>query len=156
MPTPRLPSADELPNLPLRTDEALLERVRALVQPALRRQLWFLLLDERDCQLPVLLPMDIPARPAPGETGGIADFAEALAEFLDAVAAAGAAASLVIVYERPGPAELRTADGVWFRFLGEVEALARTPIRALAFVAGRQVRLIPRELRSASSAEAAS
>lgn len=137
-PMPSLPHADELQRLPLRSDEELLTRIRVLVQQALRRQLWFLLLDANDCQLPVVVPMDIPMRPESENPEGPAN----LAGFIDAIAEASGAASVVIVYERPGPADLRPADLAWTSMLAEVERLAATPLRGVVFVGSRRVRLL--------------
>jgi len=142
IPAPPLPHADDLPSLPIRTDDEVLERVRAIVGQGVRRQLWFLLLDERDCQLPVVIPMDIPPRPRPAPGEGIVDAATAIAEFLDLLLETAQAAKVVIVYERPGPAELRPADLAWLAHIAEVDARASAPLRALVVASSRRFRIV--------------
>jgi len=104
MPRPRF---DDIADLPLTTDEAVLGRVDGLlVEGALRRQLWLLLLDEDDRQLPVLMPCDVPARPAGLHTVGFRRMVGMLADEF-------AVSSIVVVLERPGPPRLSPGDRAW-------------------------------------------
>jgi len=137
-----LPHAHELPALPVRTDEELLDRVQAIIRSGIRRQLWFLLLDERDCQLPVVMPMDIPVRPRPAPGEHLVDAATALAAFIDLLVETSHAAKVVIVYERPGAGELRPADLAWVAHLAEVDARAATPLRAVVMASARRFRVL--------------
>ncbi len=105
-----IPSATSLADSPVHTDAELLARVRALVQRAFRRQLWFMFFDADGRQLSLLVPMDIPAVPDAGDS---ADFAG----FLDGLVETAGAASLAIVYERPGLGPLLEADRGWLEFL---------------------------------------
>ncbi len=135
MPPAPIPSAASLADSPVRTDAELLARIRALVQRAFRRQLWFLFFDAADRQLPLLVPMDLPTAP---DTGDEADFAR----FLDGVLEAAGAASLAIVYERPGLAPLLDVDRGWIEFLGSVRSRTTAWSRPLVLMHSRGARLV--------------
>jgi len=93
---------------PVTTVEEARERVRDLVGPAIRPQLWFMLLDRVGRQLPVLIPVDgIPLRPVPG---GSAVLAARLTELLEELAPGG---SVILTLERPGSAALTAPDQAW-------------------------------------------
>jgi hypothetical protein len=98
---------DDVADVSLATDEALLERVRDLVEGAYRQQLWFMFLDEHDRQLPLLVPLDVPDRPGDGHSDPLGPFVAALAEEVRS-------RSIVVVLERPGDDELTLGDREWF------------------------------------------
>lgn len=95
---------------PLTTDLDVFERVADLIGGALRRQLWVLLLDDDDRQLPVIIPIDVPARPRRRDAAGFA-------AFLRATVTTCHAASVVLVLERPGPPSISNDDRRWFSML---------------------------------------
>jgi len=138
-----LPTAAELPELPVRSRAEILARVESIVERACRRQLWFLFFDAGDCQLPALVPMDIPARPEPAGPGASTEReVAAIASLLDEITDTTDAAWLVLVYERPGAAALRPEDSAWFAFLAEVADRTEMPVRAAVAVCGRRFRCI--------------
>lgn len=118
---------DDVADVSLATDEALLERVRDLVEGAYRQQLWFMFLDEDDRQLPLLVPLDVPDRP--GE-----DHSDPLGPFVAALVDEVRPRSVVVVLERPGPDTLTHGDREWFavvdRACGAVGVVRRGPILA--------------------------
>lgn len=104
MPTPPF---DDVADVSLAPDEALLERVRDLVEGAYRQQLWFMFLDEGDRQMPLLIPFDVPDRPQDEHRERLDPF---VAELVDEVRPR----SIVVVLERPGPDVLTSGDREWF------------------------------------------
>jgi hypothetical protein len=98
---------DDVADVALATDEALLGRVRDLVEGAYRQQLWFMFLDEDDRQLPLLVPLDVPDRPEH-------EHSDPLGPFLVALVDEVRPRSIVVVLERPGPDELTRGDREWF------------------------------------------
>jgi hypothetical protein len=93
---------------PVTTVSEARERVQDLVGPAIRPQLWFMLLDPFGRQLPVLIPVDgIPLCPEPGST---AVLAARLTALLGELAPGG---SVILTLERPGPAALTAPDQAW-------------------------------------------
>lgn len=126
---------------PLITDEDVLGRVSALVQRAHRRQFWFMFLDAEDRQLPVLPMMGVRARPDDLT-------ARHLPDHLCMSMNETGAEQLIVVYERPGRAQLTVSDREWLRLVAagcEVhEIVLRGPL--LAYTHG--VRWIaPEDLR---------
>jgi hypothetical protein len=109
MPTFRF---DDVADVSLCSDEQVLERVRGLVEGAYRRQLWLMFLDDRECQLPILMPHDVPSGPNRGHRARFRPF---IAELVDAIGPS----SIVVVLERPGPDMLRRGDLEWFAVLGD-------------------------------------
>lgn len=103
MPTPRF---DDVADVSLADDEALLDRVRDLVRGAYRRQLWLMFLDGKHCQLPILIPHDVPSAPHRAHRTGFRSFIADLVEELRP-------ASIVVVLERPGTDTLRRGDREW-------------------------------------------
>jgi hypothetical protein len=109
MPTSRF---DDVADVSLATDEALLERVRDLVEGAYRRQLWLMFLDDEHRQLPIVIPHDVPDRPHRVHRDGFRPF---IARLVDEIRPAG----IVIVLERPGNDTLRRGDREWFAVVDE-------------------------------------
>ncbi|WP_123504496.1 hypothetical protein [Frondihabitans sp. PhB188] len=108
----------------LATRDALDVRVRQLIPCALVAQIWLLLFDADDVQMPLMMPIgELPHRPEHGFHGALALLHEEYG-----------AASFVFVHERPGPGVLSVDDAAWLRALLEVPADAGYRVRA-AYVA---------------------
>lgn len=115
--TPRIDTA------PLITDIDIETRLRKQLTAALQRRFWIVLLDECRRQLPTLIPVDgIPPAPDPEDGARLAPMLEWLADMY-------AAASIVVVLERPGPPEAEAADIEWVRCLRQAAAHAEVPVR---------------------------
>jgi hypothetical protein len=100
----------------LRTRADLDERIRQLIPCATQRQLWLLLLDGDDVQMPVMVPIgDLPLWGGPDATGG-AD-GEGLVELLRSIRDEFHAVSYVFVLERPGAGVLDRDDVSWLEHL---------------------------------------
>ncbi len=111
----RIPPADKLRGLPLLDDAAILERAATIVLGAFRRQAWFLLLDARRCQLPIIIPMDLPRRPDH-------DPVEAFGRMFQTLGTLEDVAEVIVVYERPGPGIVTADDLAWLTGLeGAIE-----------------------------------
>jgi len=134
----RSPRHSDVRDVPLDTDEALLERVGALLERAFRRELWLLFLDERGCQLPVLTPIDVPRRPGRRD-------APRLAEFLGELVEAVEAAELAVVYERRGRDLFSADDRAWLALVTEACALAGVALRGPILLHDGGVRWVARE-----------
>lgn len=119
MPTP---SFDDIADIALTTDAAILERVRDLVDGAYRRQLWLMLLDDEHRQLPVVLPCDVPAAPPPVAARGVRRFVGGLSEEFDV-------GSVIVVLERPGAEPLTAGDRGWLRIAANACRAAGLPLR---------------------------
>jgi len=126
-------SAAEAAQRPLTTDDEIVERVGELVGAAIRRQVWLLLLDERDVQLPVLIPVDgLP--PWPGDEGHV--FARHVADAVYDTAVA----RVLVVWERPGRAALDDEDRAWAREIALGFARADLAVRGQLLSHDRGVR----------------
>jgi hypothetical protein len=117
-----IPKFDDVRDERLSNDEDVLQRVSALLQRAVRRQLWLMFLDEESRQLPVIMPSYVPRSPSEGHRAHFASFVGILTEDVEADSA-------VIVYERRGSDELRAADRRWLRFIATACAEAAVPLR---------------------------
>jgi hypothetical protein len=101
------------------TDADLLETVSSLVGPAAHVQLWLFPLDADGVPLRVVIPIeDVPLDPAvmPRLGATVAEMAETAGW-----------ASLVLVWERPGPAWLTTSEEA---VAAAFRAASRLPLRA--------------------------
>jgi hypothetical protein len=86
-------------------------RIRQLVPCATERQLWLVMLDRDDVQLPVMIPIgDLAVR-----AEQVA--AEGLADLLTTLTAELSPASFVFVAERPGSSAVTDDDRLWLTFL---------------------------------------
>lgn len=99
-------------DVPLTADDDVRERVAELLDRAYRRQLWFMLLDDQQRQLPILLPFDVPRKPGSSHRAGFARSIGALAQEADADA-------MIVALERPGSATLGASDRAWFVLVTE-------------------------------------
>jgi hypothetical protein len=109
------------PLLPLSTDADLLAMANELVGPAVRRQTWMFILDEDDRMSPVVAPID--GIPVDADPADITLLGSRLAEVVEGV---DGAASVVLVWERPGTADVRMQEADWIAGLAATGA----PIRA--------------------------
>ena len=106
----------------LDTDDALLERARALLQQGVRRQIWLMFLDDEGRQLPLLMPIDVPRRPGAREAPALARL---LAELVDDFEAS----HVVVTLERRGRDLVSTSDAEWFRLARDACAGAGVNMR---------------------------
>ncbi len=118
----RPPPFTDIEDLPLDTDDALRDRVAVLLQTAMRRQIWLMFLDDRSCQLPVLIPSAIPRHPGRGHTANLSRFIAELVGELDA-------ASVVFVLERPGSDGLSDNDREWLALAARASRDAGVALR---------------------------
>ncbi len=110
--------------LPARAD--LDRRVRQLIPCAVQRQLWLLLFDENDVQMPVMIPIgDLPLH-----ADGPAVDGEGVLELLVMMAKEFTVASFVFVLEREGSRSLSDDDIAWLTYLLEVDAGRDFRVRA--------------------------
>lgn len=104
-------NAEEAIHQPISTDAQIEARVVDLIGRANRRQVWLLLIDGEDRQLPIIVPMaDYPATPYEGNAEAFADRIAALVEQTDA-------AAIIVVWERRLPPGTTEADRAWAREL---------------------------------------
>jgi hypothetical protein len=109
------------PLLPLTTDADLVAMATDLVGRAVRRQTWLFVLDDELRLSPVVVPMDgVPADADPQHIALLA------ARLTDLVAMVDGAGSVVLVWERPGTADVRMQEADWIAGLAATGA----PIRA--------------------------
>ena len=121
------------PLLPLTTDADLVAMATDLVGTAIRRQTWLLLLDDEQRLAPVVVPMD--GVPVDADPRHIATLAARLAELVESVPEA---ASIVLVWERPGGADVRMQEADWIAGL----AASPAPIRAQLVASDDGVHLV--------------
>lgn len=121
------------PLLPLSTDADLLAMADDVVGPAIRRQTWMFVLDEDDRLSPVVAPID--GIPVDADPADIALLGTRLTEVVESV---DGAASVVLVWERPGSAEVRMQEADWMAGL----AASGAPIRAQLLSADDGVHLV--------------
>jgi hypothetical protein len=121
------------PLLPLTTDADLVAMATDLVGTAIRRQTWLLLLDDEQRLAPVVVPMD--GVPVDADPRHVATLAARLAELVESVPEA---ASIVLVWERPGGADVRMQEADWIAGL----AASAAPIRAQLVASDDGVHLV--------------
>jgi hypothetical protein len=121
------------PLLPLSTDADLIAMASELIGPAVRRQTWMLVLDEDDRLSPVVVP--IGGIPVDADPADIELLGNRLSQVVDGVEGA---ASVVLVWERPGSAEVRMQEADWIAGLAGTGA----PIRAQLLASDDGVQLI--------------
>ncbi|NQX12375.1 hypothetical protein HQQ80_12115 [Microbacteriaceae bacterium VKM Ac-2855] len=117
-------SAEEARKHPLTTDTLILRRVEHLVGAAVRRQLWWLLLDGEERQIPIVSPIaGLPRRPPPTSI-------ERLAGVMEVLQAQTGAAAIMLVWERTGGASLAPAERMWASAAIEASRRSGVPLRA--------------------------
>lgn len=121
------------PLLPMSTDADLLAMANDLVGPALRRQLWMFTLDDDERLGPLVSQIDdVPVDADPAHV-------ERLAEtFRFIVREVEQASSVLLVWERPGSADVRMQEADWIAGLAATDA----PIRAQMVASDDGVHLV--------------
>lgn len=109
------------PLLPLTTDADLVAMATEFVGAAIRRQTWLFVLDDEQRLSPIVIPMD--GVPADADPAHVSLLAARLTELVEGVPGA---ASVVLVWERPGSADVRMQEADWIAGLAGSDA----PIRA--------------------------
>lgn len=135
MPVPRY---ETVRDTPLPTDAELVPYLRSMLGRPARRQVWIMLLDSESRPLPIVIPSDAGPEPDPDDVSGYADALRSLSQDFDG-------ATLVLTFERPGPAELVDNDRRWLRLLHEVCAESECSSRGPYLLLGREVRAVPAE-----------
>ncbi|NYG99739.1 hypothetical protein FJ656_00785 [Schumannella luteola] len=126
-----IPHYDQTVLTPLDSDALVLRRAEELIGQARRDQLWLLLLDRADVQLPVLLPIDdLPSEPDELASEGFAGVFRMLRTETEARA-------VVAVLERPALTTLPPGDRAWIRALHEAATVSGLRLRA-SLLAGAQ------------------
>ena len=134
---PPLPYED-VRDIALTTDEDVLTRVTDLLTHAHRRQIWLMFLDEGACELPLLMPSYVPRRP---EKHALEPFSE----FVGGLFEETAAASMVIVFERPGSDTISDGDREWLRLIHAACLAEDIPLRGPLLAHNRGVRWVAPE-----------
>lgn len=134
MPTP---SYDTVRDIPLPTDTELVPHLQSLLANAYRRQVWITLLDDQHRPYPVLMPSDVDPEPDPDDALGFSELLRCLSlDFNDA--------TVVTVFERPGPTEVTDSDRRWLRLLTEACVEAGCSFRGPYLLVGSTVLAVPR------------
>ena len=119
------PSYDDTRDIPLTTDSEIEDRIGQLLGTANQRQLWLILLDDRDQQLPLLIPIDgMPVRPPHLDDSGLGPAFQLLVDEYDV-------AAFVVVLERFASAELQNGDREWARVIDATCSDIGVPLRAV-------------------------
>ncbi len=111
-PSPR--QAASLLAVPVRTDQDVLDRVAAIIDPAARgqRTLWLFFLDADGGQANLVVPIDdIPEHPVAAMIGNVCSIAS------EALGQRGPGGSVVITLSRPGTTRLTESDRYFLRAL---------------------------------------
>jgi hypothetical protein len=119
------------------TDQDVLDRVAAIIEPAARRHraLWLFFLDRTGGQANLVVPIDnVPEHPAAGMIGNVCYIAsEALAQYKPGSQA-------VITLSRPGTTRLTESDRHFLRALQHGASTHATSIRMLCLATPSGVR----------------
>jgi len=127
------PHYEDTISQPLASDSLVEERISALVGRACHRQVWFLFVDSRNVQLPLIIPVSDP--PIMPDT--------AVSQLVDNIVKAGEgmdAHSVIVVLERYAGSEFTPADRAWARALDSAFGCTKLPMRAVLVSHSRGVR----------------
>ena len=130
------PRYEDIRTIPLPTDRELIPHLQTMLETALRRQVWIMLLDAQACPLPILIPIDLEAEAHQDDAVGFADTLRCLSLDFER-------ATLVLTFERPGPAEVMDRDRRWLRSLRDACANSGTSFRGPYLLLGNCVRQVP-------------
>lgn len=136
-PPPARQRASDLLPVPVVTDQDVLRRVAAIIDPAARnnRTLWLFFLGPGGRQASLIVPIDdIPEHPAAGSIGNVCYIA---AEVLTQASPGGSA---VITLSRPGSTRLTDSDRHFLRALQRGASTHATPVRMLCLATPQGVR----------------
>ena len=136
MPTMKRPRSSDVQDVALPTDIELVPHLQHLLEGAFRRQLWVMFLDRALRPLPLVMPTDLPVEADPEDIIGVRDMLTCMA--LDVPGA-----TLVLTFERPGPAELTQRDRRWLRLVREAAIESGFPFRGPYLLLGSTVRQVP-------------
>jgi hypothetical protein len=120
------------PLLPLTTDADLVAMANDLVGSAIRRQTWLFVVDDEQRLGPCVQLDGVPADADPLH---VATLAARLGELIDGLPGAE---SVVLVWERPGSADVRMQEADWIAGLAATDA----PIRAQLLASDHGVHLV--------------
>jgi hypothetical protein len=130
-------AAPELLAVPVITDQDLLERVGAIVEPAARRHrtLWLFFFEHDGRQANLVVPIDdIPERPEAAVVANVCYIAS------ESIAQASGLLSVVIALSRPGTMRRTEPDRHLLRALQHGAARHATPVRMLVLATPEGVR----------------
>jgi len=134
------PSGRQAPDLlaiPVITDQDVLDRVAAIIDPVARRSrtLWLFFLDTEGSQANLVVPIDdVPERPAAGMIGNVCYIAS------EALAQSPPGSSVVITLSRPGTTRLTDSDRYFLRALQHGASTHATSVRMLCLATPAGVR----------------
>jgi len=131
-----IPSYDSVRDIPLLTDDDLIARIDSLVGPPSHPHIWLMFLDGGSCQLPALLPYQVPSRPNARHP---VDFARLIHEVGDGVEAD----TVFLTYERPGSWRVSDRDRTWLRALREASVLSGLAFRGPFLAHDSGVSMVP-------------
>ncbi len=116
--------ADDAAAAPLRSDQQIEDRVRALVGRAIKRQWWMLFLDGEDRQLDTLVPIEgYPLEPDEAAVASFTALASMLMEEYDAK-------QVIFVWERRADKIVSPCDAAWARAMADACRDRRIFVRA--------------------------
>ena len=127
------PHYKDIVTQPLTSDSLVEKRISALVGRACRRQVWFLFVDSKNVQLPLIIPVSDP--PIMPDT--------AVIQLVDNIVKAGEsmdAHSVIVVLERYAGSEFTPADRAWAHALDRAFGCTELPMRAVLVSHSRGVR----------------
>jgi hypothetical protein len=130
-------AASELLAVPVVTDDDVLARVAAIIEPSVRRQrsLWLFFLERDGKQSSLVVPIDdVPERPEPGVLANVCYVAA------ESIAQAPRILSVIITLTRPGTARRTESDRHVLRALQHGAARYATPVRMLVLATPEGVR----------------
>jgi hypothetical protein len=129
--------APDLLTVPVITDQDVLDRVAAIIDPAARdhRTLWLFFLDDHGSQANLVVPIDdVPERPAAGMIGNVCYIAA------EALAQCRPGSSAVITLSRTGTTRLTESDRYFLRALQHGASTHGTSIRMICLATPAGVR----------------
>lgn len=130
-------AAPELLAVPVITDQDVLARVSAIIEPAARRQrsLWLFFLERDGTQANLIVPIDdVPERPEAGVVANVCYVAS------ESIAHAPRILSVIIALSRPGTLRRTESDRHILRALQHGAARHATPVRMLVLATQEGVR----------------
>ena len=127
------PHYEDTVTQPLASDSLIEQRISALVGRACRRQLWFLFVDGKNVQLPLIIPVsDPPVMPDPAVAQLVGNIVQA-GESMDAH-------SVIVVLERDAGSQFSPADKAWACALDTAFGHTELHMRAILVSHSRGVR----------------
>jgi len=135
--SPARQTAPELLAVPVITDDDVLDRVAAIVEPAARRHrtLWLFFLERDGTQANLVVPIDdIPERPDAAAVSNVCYVAS------ESIAQAPSLLSAVIALSRPGTLRRTDSDRRLLRALQHGASRHATPVRMLVLATPEGVR----------------